>query len=85
MVNSGSQLVDALVAHMSHKTKEGFGRQRLWFPLSLSDSLSLFLSLTQVDIIRRAGGFGELVLRTLLRSPVGAYDKDALGGKEEKR
>ena len=30
MVNSGSQLVDALVAHMSHKTKEGFGRQRLW-------------------------------------------------------
>jgi hypothetical protein len=41
--------------------------------------------LTQVDIIRRAGGFGELVLRTLLRSPVGAYDKDALGGKEEKR
>ena len=54
-------------------------------PLSLSDSLSLFLSLTQVDIIRRAGGFGELVLRTLLRSPVGAYDKDALGGKEEKR
>ena len=29
-VNSGSQLTDALVAHMSHKTKEGFGRQRLW-------------------------------------------------------
>ena len=34
IVNAGSQLIDALVAHMSHKTKEGFGKQRLWGSLA---------------------------------------------------
>jgi len=44
MANSGSQLTDALVAQMSHKTKEGFGKQRLWGSIAWG-SMSLLAGL----------------------------------------
>ena len=29
-VNSGNTLIDAMVVQMSHRTKEGYGKQRMW-------------------------------------------------------
>mmetsp|Transcript_23494 Transcript_23494/g.76510 ORF Transcript_23494/g.76510 Transcript_23494/m.76510 type:complete len:489 (+) Transcript_23494:229-1695(+) len=34
VTNAGGQLVDALVAQLSHRTKEGYGKQRLWGSVS---------------------------------------------------